>query len=148
MNLRAMSVFTTACALGVVVSANAQYASPSPAAKTGHEGHAGMSGGTTGTPSLSAKLVDAEAKAKKQTAVVEVTVKGLNLIDSAKVNETPAKGQGHLHYQVDDGPVIATTAPKLAFHGLKPGAHSITVILAANDHTPLGPQEKLTVTVP
>jgi hypothetical protein len=101
-----------------------------------------------GAASLTAKLVDPEAKAKKQAATVEVTVKGLTLIDPAKVNEVPAKNQGHLHYQVDDGPIIATTAPKLSFHGLKAGPHTITVALAANDHSPLGPQEKLTVTVP
>ena len=60
----------------------------------------------------------------------------------------PVKGQGHLHYQVDDGPIVATTVPKLSFHGLKPGTHSIMVQLAANDHTPLGPEQKLSVTIP
>jgi len=75
-------------------------------------------------------------------------VKGLTLVDPAKVNEKPMKNQGHLHYQVDDGPIIATTATKLSFHGLKTGTHNVVVSLAANDHTPLGPQEKLTVTIP
>jgi hypothetical protein len=64
------------------------------------------------------------------------------------VGEKPRPGQGHLHYQVDDGPVIATTATKLSFHGLKPGAHKIVVTLAANDHSPLGPQQALEVTIP
>ena len=99
-------------------------------------------------PSLSAKLVDPVEKAKKQAATVQVTVKGVRIVDPAPSGEKPIKGQGHLHYQVDDGPVIATTAPKLSFHGLKKGAHTITVSLAANDHNPLGPQEKLTVTIP
>ena len=144
MHLRA-SIFT-ALALGLSVgagAAHAQYASPSPKAETPADVTM-----KAGAASMSAKLVDAEAKAKKQAATVEVLVKGITLIDPAKVNEVPAKNQGHLHYQVDDGPIIATTAPKLSFHGLKAGTHTITVALAANDHSPLGPQEKLSVTIP
>jgi hypothetical protein len=49
---------------------------------------------------------------------------------------------------VDDGPVVATPASKLSFHGLKSGPHTISVVLAANDHTPLGPAQKLSVTIP
>lgn len=142
MSIIAVAAF--ALTAGAVV-AQAQYASPSPKAESSTPAATTME---AGAPSLSAKLVDAEAKAKKQAATVEVMVKGITLIDPAKVNEKPAKNQGHLHYQVDDGPIIATTTPKLSFHGLKPGPHTVTVSLAANDHSPLGPQEKLTVTVP
>jgi len=99
-------------------------------------------------PSLEAKLVDADAKAKKQSATVECKVGGVKLVDPAMAHEKPMKGQGHLHYRVDDGPVIATTATKLSFHELKPGAHTFTVMLAANDHSPLGPSQTLNVTVP
>jgi hypothetical protein len=98
--------------------------------------------------SLTATLVDAEAKAKKQAATVKVTTRGVRIVDPALSGEKPIKGQGHLHYQVDDGPVIATTAPKLSFHGLKPGSHIISVMLAANDHSPLGPEQKLDVSIP
>jgi hypothetical protein len=147
MQPRGTIIAGAALALGLAAAVSAQYASPSPA-KTGHEGHAAMGAGAAGSATMTAKLVDSEAKAKKQSAVVEVMVKGVNLVDPAKVNEKPAKGEGHLHYQVDDGPIIATTAPKLSFHGLKQGSHTIVVALAANDHSPLGPQEKLTVSVP
>ena len=99
-------------------------------------------------PSLKAVLVDPAKKALKQTATVKVTVGGLQMIDPALANEKPKKGQGHLHYQVDDGPVIATPTTKLSFHGLKAGQHTILVVLAGNDHQSLGPQEKLTVTIP
>jgi hypothetical protein len=99
-------------------------------------------------PSLKAVLVDPEKKALKQAATVKVTVGGLQMIDPALADEKPRKGQGHLHYQVDDGPVIATPTTKLSFHGLKAGQHTILVVLAGNDHQPLGPQEKLTVTIP
>lgn len=102
--------------------------------------------GTTAT--LTAELVDPEKKAKEKTATVQVTVKGVALIDPAAVKERPRTGQGHLHYRVDGGPVIATTATKLSFHELTPGRHTILVMLAANDHSPLGPEQTLTVTIP
>jgi hypothetical protein len=128
-------------ALGVA-SAAAQYQSApaQPAAQKGVKaGH---------DASLTASLVDAEAKARQQAATVKVVVTGVKMTDPALVKEKPAKGQGHLHYQVDDGPVIATTTMKLSFHGLKPGQHKIMVALAGNDHSPLGPQQVLEVTIP
>ncbi|HWN81304.1 MAG TPA: hypothetical protein VNM87_04355 [Candidatus Udaeobacter sp.] len=78
-------------------------------------------------------------------AIVQVDVKGIDLIDPAKTGEKPAPGQGHLHYRVDRQPVIATTATKLSFHELGPGPHTIEVMLAANDHSPLGPMATLRV---
>jgi hypothetical protein len=75
-------------------------------------------------------------------------VAGIQLIDSAAVNEQPQQGQGHLHYQVDNGPVIATTTTKLSFHDLSLGSHKITVMLVGNDHQLLGPRETLTVNIP
>jgi hypothetical protein len=92
-------------------------------------------------------LIDPEKKAQEQTATVEVKVAGIELIDSGAVNEQPQQGQGHLHYQVDEGPVIATTVTKLSFHELSAGPHKITVTLVGNDHQPLGPKEMLTVTI-
>ena len=66
--------------------------------------------GASGTaPALSANLVDAAAKAKQQTATVDVTVTGVEIIDPAAANDQPRSGQGHLPYQLDDGPVNATT---------------------------------------
>jgi len=99
-------------------------------------------------PTLTATLIDAEKKAKQKAATVEVKTTGIELIDPAKVNEQPKAGQGHLHYQVDSGPIIATTTTKLSFHGLTAGAHKIQVMLAGNDHNPLGPQQTLEVTIP
>ncbi|HEX5736757.1 MAG TPA: hypothetical protein VF131_28255 [Blastocatellia bacterium] len=107
-----------------------------------------MAKAQAGTATMTAKLVDPEAKAQKKEATVTVDVKGIQLTDPATANEQPKAGQGHIHYQVDDGPVIATTSPKLSFHGLSSGAHKITITLAANDHSPLAPPQTLTVTIP
>lgn len=97
---------------------------------------------------LTAALIDAEKNAMEKTATVQVKVTGVNLIDPAMSNKRPTKGQGHLHYQIDGGPVIATTTPKLSFHELTSGKHKIIVMLANNDHSPAGPQQTLEVTVP
>jgi hypothetical protein len=104
--------------------------------------------GTEASATLTATLVDPDKKAQQKAATVQVKVAGIKLTDPATVNEQPKKGQGHIHYQVDDGPVIATTTTKLSFHNLSSGEHKIVVKLAANDHSPLGPEETLKLKVP
>jgi hypothetical protein len=111
------------------------------------EGRTPMVSGAGSTAELSATLSDPEQKAQERTATVEVKVAGIQLIDPAAVNEQPQQGQGHLHYQVDSGPVIATTTTKLSFHELSLGSHKITVTLVGSDHQPLGPRETLTVNI-
>jgi hypothetical protein len=98
-------------------------------------------------PGMTASLVDPEKNGARGAATVVVKVQGVTLTDPATVNELPKAGQAHLHYQIDGGPVVATTTPKLSYHGLKAGDHKIVVMLAANDHSPLGPQETLNVRV-
>lgn len=105
-------------------------------------------GGNQGTPSMTATLVDPEKKALQKAATVSVKVDGLKLVDPAAAMEKPKPGEGHIHYQVDNGPIIATTTTKLSFHGLTAGAHKIVVMLAGNDHNPLGPQQTLDLTIP
>ena len=104
--------------------------------------------GSATKPSMTAKLIDPEKKAAGRAATVEVTTSGVELVDPALSMEKAVPGQGHLHYQVDKGLVIATPSAKLSFHELTPGAHTIMVVLAGNDHKPLGPQQQLNVTVP
>jgi hypothetical protein len=98
-------------------------------------------------PGMTAELVDAEKNGARGWATVVVKVSGVTLTDPAAANELPKAGQAHLHYQLDSGPVVATTSPKLSYHELPAGEHKIVVMLAANDHTPLGPQQTLTVRV-
>jgi hypothetical protein len=97
---------------------------------------------------LKADLVEPEKKAKEKAATVKVEVTGLELVDPATVNEKAKAGQGHLHYQVDDDPIVATTTKKLSFHALSSGKHTIKVVLAGNDHSPLGPEQTLDVNIP
>jgi hypothetical protein len=99
-------------------------------------------------PALDAKLVAPEAAAKKGSATVQASISGIEMVDPAQAQEKPRDGQGHLHYRVDGGPIIATTTTKLSFHALAPGKHRISVSLVGNDHQPLGPSEDLEVTIP
>lgn len=97
---------------------------------------------------LEASLVDVEANAKKASAVVRVEVVGADLIDPDLATPGSKAIQAHLHYKVDDGPVIATPVAKLAFHELAVGRHRIEVVLADSEHKPLGPSQILEVTIP
>jgi hypothetical protein len=100
------------------------------------------------TAKLDAVLVEPEKKAQGKAATIKVTVEGVKIVDPAVAGEKPIAGQGHLHYTVDDNPTVATTTTKLSFHGLSSGKHTIKVVLAGNDHSPLGPEETLEVNVP
>ena len=110
------------------------------------ESYLGTSAGQSAT--MTASLVDPAINAKEKTATVKVEVTGVKLIDPALTNKRPTKGEGHLHYRVDDGPVIATTTTKLSFHELTPGKHKIVVMVANNDHSPSGLEQTLEITVP
>jgi hypothetical protein len=107
-----------------------------------------VQGASVESLSFSARLLDPIAEAQERTASVQVDVSGLAMIDPHTVGEQPRSGQGHLHYQIDNGPEIATTVAKLDFHELTPGTHQIKVMLVGNDHQPLGPQETLKVVIP
>jgi hypothetical protein len=133
-----------ALALCLNLSASAQYASKE--SKSPRKNL--VSQGRAMSATLTASLVDPGTTAKEKTATVQVRVAGVKLIDPAMTNKRPTKGQGHLHYRVDSGPVIATTTTKLSFHELTPGKHQIVVMLANNDHSPAGPEQTLEITVP
>jgi hypothetical protein len=95
-----------------------------------------------------ARLVDEENKAKTRGATVQVDVRSLRLVDPDTRAGKVTAGEGHLHYQVDNGPVVATTADKLGFHELNPGTRLIKVTLVGNDHKPVSAPQNLTVTIP
>ncbi|MBI4597435.1 MAG: hypothetical protein HY737_03435 [Candidatus Omnitrophica bacterium] len=97
---------------------------------------------------VAAIAIDPATVAKRKAVSVHVKVDNFTLVDPAEAQEHPAQAEGHLHYRVDQGPVIATTATKLSFHDLSSGDHVITVQLAADDHTPIGPPQVLTVKIP
>lgn len=116
---------------------------------SGHHGSA-VPGGTvqTGSVTFRATLVNPEKQTLKKSAEVQVTVQGVKLTEPDATTDQALVGQAHIHYQMDDGPVIATTSTKLGFHGLKPGKHKLLVMLAGNDHKPIGQPQMLDINIP
>ena len=138
-DFRTVELVLTLCALMVSISVALSVAVAAQASPVAPAGQAAT---------MTASLVDPDMNAKAKTATVTVEVSGVKLIDPALTNKLVTKGEGHLHYRVDDGPVIATTTTKLSFHGLTPGKHKIVVMVANNDHTPSGLEQTLEITVP
>lgn len=100
-------------------------------------------------PAFSAVLVAPEQLARQRSVMVQVTAPKMAWVEPAEAAGVAQPGQGHLHYRVDDGPIIDTANPLLTFHALSPGRHTIAVELASNDHRPVGrPIQLLTVTIP
>jgi hypothetical protein len=122
-------------------------AKPNTPARTGDVSATGA-GRAGGAPAMTAKLVDASNKVKNREATIEVEVTGIEMVDPAQTDGQPNPGQGHLHYRVDGGPIVATPSTKLSFHELRPGRHQLLVQLVGNDHKPLGPEQTFTINVP
>lgn len=92
-------------------------------------------------PSVVALLLNPEANAAKRRAVLEVKVKGATLEDPA------VPGAVHLLVRLDKETPIATAHTRIAFHGLGPGPHTITVALVDGDDQPLGAEDAVWLTV-
>jgi hypothetical protein len=97
---------------------------------------------------ISARLVDKTKNAANRAVTVDVRVRGIRLVDPAFASQVHGAIQGHLLFQLDGGPIIATPTPRLSFRELAPGEHTISVNLADNHHVPIGLPVLLTVTVP
>jgi hypothetical protein len=99
-------------------------------------------------PFISARLVDEKKNAALRAATVEVTIRGVRLVDPELVPRARGPIQGHLHYQLDGGAIIATPATELSFHELSQGEHKILVNLTDGNHIPIGLPVVLTLTIP
>jgi hypothetical protein len=99
-------------------------------------------------PAMKVTVVDLDTTRAGGSATIGVELSDIEMVDPASVNERVERGEGHLHYRVGEGPVVATTATRLSFHELPPGEHRIEVTLVGNNHQPIGPREVLEVTVP
>lgn len=76
---------------------------------------------------FSAILVDPQSFAEQRSVIVRVKVDGLRLVDPYETQGEPKSSEAHLHYRVDQGAIIATTATQISFHELGSGDHVITV---------------------
>jgi hypothetical protein len=99
--------------------------------------------------SFKSELLNPAHEAQEAAMAVQVSeIQGVKIVDPDKEKEQPKTGEAHIHYQLDNGPIVATTVQKLTFHGLTPGKHTITITLAANNHAALTDPQKLDFDIP
>jgi Cu/Zn superoxide dismutase len=98
---------------------------------------------------VTARFINEAANANKKMATVDVSVTGVT-INAAK--DIAGMGEGtmgvHLHYQLDNGPIIVTPEKKLTFANLSSGTHTIKVTVANGHHQPISETQTLTVKIP
>ena len=102
------------------------------------------------------------------TVTAKVDVSGIKLSPDA-VSKAAAKGQGHLHFSMDEGKYdlpkhsgangelavklgvqgkySPSVMPTITYKDLPPGEHTLEVYVANNDHTNTGGEAKTTFTV-
>jgi len=98
-------------------------------------------------PMLRATLKNKDKNAKEHAAAVEVETENIGSVDP-DVQPYAESGEGLLEYQVDQGPVLGTSARRVDFRDLTPGKHTITVALASTDYKDLGAKAELEVDIP
>ncbi|PWT89692.1 MAG: hypothetical protein C5B54_08510 [Acidobacteria bacterium] len=95
---------------------------------------------------LTAKLVDEQSEAKQKMATVQVSVSGVTM---SEMHGGDMHHQGaHLHYQVDNGPIVVSPSKTMSFANLSSGSHTITVTVADANHQPISEPQTLNVTIP
>lgn len=94
---------------------------------------------------LRANLVEQEKNAERRVLAVRVHVAGVALMDPTRGSESWA---AHLHYVLDDGAAIATASPRMSFHGLTSGPHTLLVRLMNSREETISEERKLEVTIP
>jgi hypothetical protein len=78
--------------------------------------------------------------------IVQVTPKDFQLRDFTKATAVNDR-EGHVHIWLDDQTFNTLTSESVwVFGGVKPGRHTLNVELVRNNHTPLNPPVKKTIT--
>jgi hypothetical protein len=110
----------------------------------------------TGKATLTAELVDQEQLAAKKMATVRVTVSGVELAQLPMHETSRTKPVGgtmkshsgaHIHFQLDDGPIIVSPVTELSFAELTPGEHTLKITASSADHKPISETKTLTFNI-
>jgi hypothetical protein len=121
-------ILVIALAFGVTLYADDQYSSTPSSTATKAKGEV----------NLTVKLVDEAMMSKDKMASVEVSVTGTKLSHHGS----------HLHYQIDDSPIIVTSTPMLSFANLSSGKHTINVTVVDAKHQPIAGPQTVDVNIP
>jgi hypothetical protein len=97
-----------------------------------------------GDVTVTVKLVDEAMLSKDKMAKVDVAVTGVKLMTEHKGTTMGS----HLHYQIDDSPIIVTGSPTLSFANLTSGKHTIQVTVVDAKHSPLAGPESVELNIP
>ncbi len=60
----------------------------------------------------------------------------MDVVDALAVGEIPGPGQGHFHCSLDGGAIVASVSPRLDWHELASGTHTVACYIANNAHLP------------
>lgn len=104
--------------------------------------------GRQGVAEVTAELVKPAANSKRGVALLSIHVIGLQIVDPIEVDEVPKAGEGHVHVQLNDGPILAVPSLKMRLTHIAPGQHVIKVMLHANDHSPIGSGTEVPLLIP
>lgn len=91
------------------------------------------------------ELVSPAAGAKVPAGDVSLSVKttGLKFV---MPSNTLVPGEGHVHFELDDEPVMMSTTPDYVYEGVSAGEHKLTAELVQNDTKPFSPPVKQEIT--
>lgn len=67
----------------------------------------------------------------------EVEIKNFKIVN--RLGQDPKKGEGHIHWIVDNGEAIPSTSDTFVATRLTSGEHTIVAELHQNNHSPLDP---------
>ena len=118
------------------------------ASGTSGTGSTGMTGTTGSTGSTGTGTSSTSGTAETPSGTSSTAGTGSMGMSGSAGTSHASLAAAHLHYQLDNGPIVATSAKTLEFANLTSGSHTITVYVADASHTPLSDQKTLTVTVP
>lgn len=90
---------------------------------------------------------NAETAARPWTATVRVD--GRRAVITVAVPGWHVGADYHPHFSLSDGPEVMAYTETYTFSNLKPGSHTVRVIIADSQHRPIrGMEKRLTFTVP
>jgi len=130
-----------ATALGMLLALVLLVACTSPADSTAvPEGGPKTTPGSPPTLRLTQPTAGATVPAGTVAVVVDTT--GLTFVMPSNTN---VAGEGHVHFTLDDRPLVMSTTPDAELKDVEPGEHTLVAELVQNDTKPFDPPIRETI---
>lgn len=134
--VRIASAVGLALALGLLAACASGAGSPSSGSST-------SSDAASQPPTLT--LVEPAAGGAVPAGTVTVAVESTGL-EFVMPGGTNVAGEGHVHFTLDDGPIVMSVEQRTTFKDVPPGEHKLVAELVQNDTTPFSPVVKQEIT--